>query len=167
MTDAPRKKDAPKKLGRPSMYADELVAEFCRRIAEGRGVMSVCEDDDMPSHDTIFRWQREMRPFAEALAHARAERTEAFSGKIVALSVRALTDKDMDPARVRVAVDALDKAARLMQPRKVELTGAGGGPIKTQDLSRLSDEQLVALDAILSPLADAGTGEGGDQAAGG
>lgn len=45
---------------------------------------------------------------------------------------------------------------------KVELTGKDGGPIKTQDLSRLSDEQLAALDAILGTVADAGGGEGGD-----
>lgn len=157
--------EAPK-MGRPSLYSDELVAEFCRRIAAGRGVMSICEDDDMPDHATIFRWQRDKREFCEALAHARAERTEAYSGQIAALSTKALTDKEFDPARVRVAIDALDKAARLMQPRKVELTGAGGGPIKTQDLSRLSDEQLATLNAILGTVADAGGGEGGDPSPG-
>jgi hypothetical protein len=161
MTDAPRKEAAPKKIGRPSMYTAELVAEFCRRIVEGRGVMSVCEDDDMPSHDTIFRWQREMRPFAEALAHARAERTEAFSGQIVALSERALTDTKLDPARIRVAIDALDKAARLMQPRKVELTGANGGPIPVAslNLSQATDDQLAALEAFFGPLAGSGLAE--------
>ncbi|PZR88369.1 MAG: hypothetical protein DI537_23820 [Stutzerimonas stutzeri] len=156
---------APKR-GRPTDYTDDLVAEFCRRIASGRSVASICEDEDMPSHNTIYRWQAGNREFSERLAHARAERTEAYSGQIAALSTRALTEKDLDPARVRVAIDALDKAARLMQPRKVELTGAGGGPIKTQDLSRLSDEQLSALNAILGTVADVGGGEGGDPAPG-
>lgn len=157
-------KQAPK-MGRPSDYADDLVDEFCRRIAQGGSVASVCEADDMPDHATIYRWQRARPDFCERLAHARAERSEAFSNQILALGKRAV-EEQIDPARIRVAIDAIDKAARIMQPRKVELTGAGGGPIKTQDLSRLSDEQLAALNAILGEAADAGGGEGGDSASG-
>jgi hypothetical protein len=159
--------DVAPKVGRPSMYSTELVDEFCRRIASGRGVMGVCEDEDMPNHATIYRWLRDKREFSEALAHARAERTESYSGKIAALSERALTDKNLDPARVRAAIDALDKAARLMQPRKIELTGKDGGPIRTHDLSRLPDEKLVALAALLSAGSDAGGSSGGDPEAGG
>lgn len=155
------------KMGRPSDYTEDLVDEFCRRIAQGGSVASVCEADDMPDHATIYRWQRARPDFSERLAHARAERSEAFSSQIMALGRRAMSEKDIDPARVRVAIDAIDKAARIMQPRKVELTGANGGPIKTQDLSRLSDEQLFALDAILGSVADPGGGEGGDTAQGG
>ncbi|HEV7258950.1 MAG TPA: hypothetical protein VGN82_14310 [Bosea sp. (in: a-proteobacteria)] len=155
---------APKR-GRPSDYADDLVDEFCRRIAQGGSVASVCEADDMPDHATVYRWQRSRPDFCERLAHARAERSEAFSNQILVLGKRAV-EEQIDPARVRVAIDAIDKAARIMQPRKVELTGANGGPIKTQDLSRLSDEQLAALDAILGTVADAGGGEGGDPAPG-
>ncbi|MGO4672971.1 hypothetical protein AB4Z40_08735 [Bosea sp. 2YAB26] len=155
---------APKR-GRPTDFATDLVDEFCRRVSEGRSVIDVCQDDDMPSHQTIYKWQRERREFADSLAHARAERSEAFSSQIVALGKRAISE-DIDPARVRVAIDAIDKAARIMQPRKVELTGANGGPIKTQDLSRLTDEQLAALNAILGEVADVGGGEGGDTPAG-
>lgn len=159
-----KKPKAPR--GRPSSYTPQIVAEFCRRVASGRGVMDICDDADMPSHNTVFRWQSEKPEFREFLARARAERTEAFSGQIVALGQRAIKES-IDPARVRVAIDAIDKAARLMQPRKVELTGAGGGPIKTQDLSRLTDEQLAALTAILGADTDAGGSAGGDTASGG
>lgn len=160
-------KDAPK-MGRPSLYAIDLVDEFCRRVATGRSVIDVCQDDDMPSHQTIYKWQREQPYFTDSLAHARAERSEAFSSEMRALGAKAISKGEdrIDPAALRVAIDAIDKAARIMQPRKVELTGAGGGPIKTQDLSRLSDEQLSALNAILGSVADAGGGAGGDEAPG-
>jgi hypothetical protein len=36
---------------------------------------------------------------------------------------------------------------------RVELTGAGGGPIKTLDLSRYTDDQLALLEPILEQLA--------------
>jgi hypothetical protein len=161
MTEAMQRTTGEKKIGRPTTFTEELAQEFCRRIASGGSVASVCEADDMPDHATIYRWQRARPDFSDSLAHARAERSEAFSGQIMALGQRAI-DEQIDPARIRVAIDAIDKAARIMQPRKVELTGAGGGPIKTQDLSRLSDEQLSALNAILGTVADTGGGEGGD-----
>jgi hypothetical protein len=45
----------------------------------------------------------------------------------------------------------------------IELTGRGGGPITTVDLTKASDEQLAALEAIFGPLAAAGSDDGGDQ----
>ena len=58
-------------------------------------------------------------------------------------------------------------AAPYMHPRLATMqhSGPGGGPIATVDLSKLSNEQLAALEPILSALATAGgparTGEGG------
>lgn len=45
---------------------------------------------------------------------------------------------------------------------KHEHTGKGGGPITTVDLSKASDEQLAALEAIFGPLASAGSDDEGD-----
>jgi hypothetical protein len=45
----------------------------------------------------------------------------------------------------------------------IELTGRGGGPIQTVDLSKASDEQLAALEAIFGPLAVAARDDVGDQ----
>lgn len=141
------------KLGRPALYAVDLVDEFCRRVATGRSVIDVCQDDDMPSHQTVYKWQREQPYFTDSLAHARAERSEAFSSELRALGARAFSKGEdrVDPAALRVAIDAIDKAARIMQPRKVELTGRNGGPIQTQSfdpakLAQLSQEELDALE---------------------
>jgi hypothetical protein len=45
----------------------------------------------------------------------------------------------------------------------LELTGKGGGPISTVDLTKATDEQLKALEAIFGPLAESGNDDAGDQ----
>ncbi|WP_407146263.1 hypothetical protein [Bradyrhizobium sp. ORS 86] len=53
-------------------------------------------------------------------------------------------------------------------PRRTELTGKGGGPVQTIDVTKLTNDQLVQLESILAAAAPAGdveAGEGGDRAA--
>lgn len=49
----------------------------------------------------------------------------------------------------------------LRAPRRTELTGRGGGPVQTLDMSKLSDEQISKLETIFKPIAD---GVGNDEA---
>jgi phage terminase small subunit len=56
----------------------------------------------------------------------------------------------------------------LRAPRRTELTGKGGGPVQTVDVTKLSNEQLIQLESILAaaaPAGDAEAGESGDRAA--
>lgn len=119
------------KRGRPTIYSDALAHDIALRIITGRSVACVCADHDMPSQDTFYRWMLERSEFSEKIAHAREERAEARSEQMLAIGERALEDKDLDPARARIAIDAIDKATRLMQPKtsRVEMTGKGGGPL--------------------------------------
>ena len=164
--------NAPAKIGAPSIYTDELALEFCTRVTSGRSVVSVCKDEDMPCEHTIYRWQNLNPAFSQRLARARADRTAAISDRMVDLGAEALMDKKADPARIRVAVDALDKAARIMQPRKIELTGAGGGPIRMQafdpaKLAQLSEDELNALERAHRILGIASGDPGGEGEASG
>lgn len=165
MTDTPkqRKRSRPKstKRGRPTLLTPELSEEFCRRVATGRSVLSVTGDDDMPDHSTVYRWQASNEAFRDNLAFARSERAEFYSERMRELGESVLANKRMDPTRVRVAVEAIDKAARIVQPRRYEMSGPNGGPIKTQDLSRYTDDQLRALEAILSAVAEPDEDQGG------
>lgn len=74
-------------------------------------------------------------------------------------------------AAARVKIDAYKWRAARLKPKVYgdrivqEHTGAGGGPIQTMDLSKLTDEQLAALEPVLSALAGgpggvAGSGQG-------
>jgi hypothetical protein len=48
--------DTPVRTGDEPIYTLELAIEICARLAEGRSLKSVCEDADMPSRQTVFRW---------------------------------------------------------------------------------------------------------------
>lgn len=133
--------------GRPSIYTDELVDEFCERIADGRSISSVCADLDMPDKSTIYAWRREKPGFSDKLAQARDERLEAYADQMRALGSRVVDDEGFDPQRCNAAVNAIDKAARLQAPKhRVELTGKDG-----KDLSEPVDPGKLAL-AFLSVL---------------
>lgn len=124
--------------GRPSAYTDDLAAEFCRRMAEGRSVYSVAGDEDMPATTTVYRWMGERPEFRDKIAFAREERKELTREKIVALSDQVMADMRVDPQRVNAAINGLARAEGLMGAKtRVEHTGAGGGPIQTEEKSDL------------------------------
>lgn len=122
--------------GRPTIFSEDLADEFCRRIASGRSVLAVCGDLDMPSDTTIWRWRHEKQAFRDKLTQARDEKQEAYADRIDALARRVLEEPDLDHQRVRVAIDGIDKAARLQAPKtRVEVSGPNGGPIETKERS--------------------------------
>jgi terminase small subunit-like protein len=117
-------------VGRPTLRTPELVDEFCNRIASGRSIMSVCNDNDMPESGTIYRWRQECSEFNEKIALAREERKETTRTKLVELGDRVLSDETLDPQRANAAAHAWAKAEAMMQPKtRVELSGANGGPV--------------------------------------
>jgi transposase-like protein len=140
--------------GRPSDYTPELVEEFCRRVATGRSVLSVCADLDMPADTTIYRWRQEKPEFRDKLADARDDRLEAYADQMHALAGRVIEEAELDPQRVNAAVNAIDKAARLQAPKqRVELTGKNGGPVETEDRGGydLARRIAFALSGVKSP----------------
>ena len=70
-------------MGRPTIYTQELAEKFCKKIAEGNSVRSVCSSDEMPAFQTIFRWLRENKDFREQYEYAIEERTYAMGEDIL------------------------------------------------------------------------------------
>lgn len=80
-------------------------------------------------------------------------------------SLRAIHDATSDK-EPRTAIAALAEANKMQgsyAPAKVQHSGAIG----TYDLSKLTDDEIDRLEAILGPLADAGRDPGGEGQAGG
>lgn len=59
--------------------------------------------------------------------------------------------------------DMAKAAAPFCHTRAIEHTGANRGPIATMDLTKATDEQISAIEAIFGPLADTGDGDGGSE----
>lgn len=71
---------------RPTIYDPDIASEFCRRIASGETVVDICEDIDMPSLVTIWRWQDSEPSFAEMCTRARDRQADVHAAEIVSLS---------------------------------------------------------------------------------
>lgn len=72
-----------KKMGRPSIYSEELAAEICRRLAEGESLRSICRDPEMPSKPTVFDWLEQRKEFSTQYARARDRQFEHWADELV------------------------------------------------------------------------------------
>ena len=85
-TDQAAEQPAPKKIGRPTKYNEQIAAEICTRIVKGESLRSVCRDEKMPNIDTIYVWIGKHPVFAEQYARARDEQADTLADEIQALS---------------------------------------------------------------------------------
>ena len=172
------KKRKPRKAGRPSGYTEAIAVEICRRIAERESLRKICADPDMPDKTTVLRWlaAKENAEFRTQYAHAREMQADTLFDEALAIADDGTNDwmerldKDGQAAgwqlngehvqRSRLRVDTRKWAAGKLAPKKygdkLQHTGDGGGPIRVRpDLSKLTDEDLDALERILGRTADA------------
>ena len=170
----PKTSKTPRKRGRPTSYTDALAAEICRRIADRESLRKICADSDMPDKTTVLRWLagEENGQFRTQYAHAREMQADALFDEALEIADDASGDwtKTEDGktildhehvTRSRLRVDTRKWAAGKLAPKrygdKLQHTGDGGGPIRVRpDLSKLSDEELDALERILGRAADSG-----------
>jgi len=156
---APKKR----KRGRPSRYTPELAAKLCERLAEGETLRSVCRDDAMPDKATILRWlaDKAKADFRDQYAHAREMQADALFDEALEIADDVSgdwsTDKDGKKVldhehiqRSRLRVDTRKWAAGKLAPKrygdKVQHTGDGGGPIRTEvDLTGIPTDVLREL----------------------
>lgn len=170
-TPPPRKRRSVKPLkretlppGRPSIFSPELAETLCLRVAEGRPIQNVCDDNDMPSRSTVYRWLvSDKHPgFWDMLARARGVQDLTFGDQMRVWALDLMKpNSNTDPVRAREAGNLIDKAARLTNDRaekRVTLQGPGGGPVQHMQHADMTGwspekierylEQLRAVEAI-------------------
>ena len=165
-----KKPNAPKKTGRPSDYTDELAAELCARIADGKSLRTVCSAPDMPGKSTVMRWlvAPEHQGFRDQYARAREAAADKMAEEALEIADGIGRKEAADHgvvARDRLRVDTRKWFVSKLAPKKYgdrhmhELTGKDGGPIQTQDVSQLSDQELDTLEQLLAKLSGSGTAQ--------
>jgi predicted secreted protein len=70
---------APKKIGRPSKYTPELVAEICQRISTGEPLRQICRDEHMPEWRTVYDWLARDESLSAEVARAREAGYDAMA----------------------------------------------------------------------------------------
>jgi hypothetical protein len=142
-------------LGRPPIpFQQEIADEICERLISGETLLDICETPHIPSTHTVYKWLSLNERFADEYARARDLAGHTFSDK----AMRAV-EQEPDPSRARLQFDAYRWLAGKLRPREysdkhaVELTGANGGPIKTEvatiDAAALDNDAREQLRAAL------------------
>tara|TARA_Y100000310_G_scaffold338542_3_gene428476 strand:- start:20 stop:442 length:423 start_codon:yes stop_codon:yes gene_type:complete len=120
--------------GRPSDYCEETARKVCEGLESGLSLRKVCEAPDMPSKTSVFRWLSQHEEFRDQYARAREIGAEVRFDELEELAATATPES---VSVVKLQVDTRKWALSKMQPRKYgdkvtqEITGEGGGPIKT------------------------------------
>jgi hypothetical protein len=160
------RKTAPKAgarpLGRPSTFTQEVADEICHRIADGESLRSICQDEHMPGRRTVLDWLDDdtNTSFRAKYARAREAQADFLAEEIVQIADTPqigsksvskatgieITEADMIEHR-RLQVLARQWYAAKLAPKKYgdkiaqEVSGPGGGPIKSESTVTLSAEE--------------------------
>jgi hypothetical protein len=147
--------------GRPSDYTLETATLICERIADGEGLVAVCDSDDMPARSTVYLWLNEHKEFSDMYARAVDLRVERWGEEILDISddaggdaaVRADGTAYIDGeaiGRARLRIDTRKWLMSKLLPRKYGdklglVGGDGEGPVRTEDVSKSEFARRVAF----------------------
>ena len=140
-----------KKMGRPSLYTEQLADEICELMYDGLSLIKACDALEL-KRSTVWHWLEQHPEFAAKCARARDALIEVRLDKID----ETIAAGKADPAHLRIQVSHEQWVAERMRPRvtRTEISGPNGGAIQTEvkhvDLSHLSDEELEVLDRALN-----------------
>lgn len=142
-------------MARPTDYTPEIGATICERLASGETLNQILKTEGMPDRVTVWRWQQANETFRNLYAQSRIEQAHFWADDIVDISDDGTRDYkesgdkgpvvDMDHiSRSRLRVDTRKFLMSKIVPKiygdriAQEITGADGGPIKTE--SRTDEE---------------------------
>ena len=74
------------KVGRPTIYSEEIAAKICSEIANGHSLKKILEEPGMPAMSAVFRWLQSKPEFKELYARAREEQADVHADAIVAIA---------------------------------------------------------------------------------
>lgn len=108
--------EAQAKIGRPSIRSRELMLEICGRITEGRSLISIARDEDMPAHSAIWRWLSEDEEFKEN--YARAIQARAINhAEEISETIQQVKRGELPPDVGRVTIDGMKWVASRLLPK--------------------------------------------------
>ncbi len=102
-----------KKMGRPSIFTQDIADEICKRMANGETMRKIVLDDHMPPSGTVYRWLETNPNFREQYTQARSMQADCYAEMIID---EAFGSHDSSIGRLRM--DALKWAASKIAPKK-------------------------------------------------
>ena len=82
VTVEPQTKEEPK-IGRPSIYTEELANDICTRLGLGESLRKICLSKDMPSLSSVMSWLTTKPAFLEQYTRAREIQAETQFDELI------------------------------------------------------------------------------------
>lgn len=73
-------------------FTQDIFDRICERIADGESLRGICQDDDMPSRVTVFKWLSQNPELANQYARAREAQADAIFDEILSIADDAAND---------------------------------------------------------------------------
>lgn len=155
-----------KKTGRPTDYTKALGLEICLRLAKGDTLIKICDDEDMPSTTTVYRWREEKNEkggFRDMYARARENQAWHLFEEMIKIADEAPRKANGAPgtgeASAKVQAEKIRIDTRKFFISKVlpkifgdkvtqEHTGPDGGPIKQESEYKVTPEAEAMIKKI-------------------
>lgn len=103
------------KMGRPTIYSEELITEFLYRISMGKSVSAVCSCDDMPYRSTIYEWLAKYSDFSDRYARASEQRADRYFDEMLDIADGTLID---EVQKAKLQIDTRKWVLARMNPKK-------------------------------------------------
>ena len=156
------------KRGRPSDFTWPVALLICDRMAGGESLRSICKEEGLPAESTVRMWAvKDVEGFHAHYTRAREAQMDSMAEDILEMS----DEKTADVQRSRLQVDTRKWLMSKIAPKRfgdrMAIGGAEDMPPVRFNVSNMTDEQLVVLEAALRHIAttasgNADGGEGGD-----
>lgn len=140
--------------GRPSEYNETIAGQICELVSDGENLHRICQMDEMPSRQTVYKWMRQQAAFADKYARAREARSDARADRIDTIVSQVLSG-EVDPASARVAIDAEKWQAGKENPKRY------GDRITTEHEGTVEVRHNRIERLIVQPSGEAKPGEAG------
>jgi hypothetical protein len=113
---------------RPTDYTDGIGTRIVEAMSEGATLLAICQDEDMPSRSTVYRWAEQYEDFREKLSRARNAQAHYYFERMIEVAHDDKQDifydnagePHIDHARIqrhRLIVDTLKFAAAKLLPK--------------------------------------------------
>jgi hypothetical protein len=76
---------APKKIGRPTKWTQEIEDDICARLSRGEPLRAICRTEGYPEWVTVYNWMESREGFSERVALARENGVEAIAQDTLAM----------------------------------------------------------------------------------
>ena len=136
---------APAKMGRPSLYSDEMAQKICEHLIQGKPLTpDRTRKSGLPNPSTIFRWIEEREDFRERYVRAREFQAYVYADETIDIA-----DTEEDAAKARNRIEIRKWHAAKMAPKvygdlqRVEVT-ADVGATAASVLMQLTERAKAA-----------------------